>query len=131
MFELSTELLPYFFVAQTLMVEGVIPWVDLSGLLIGYTWQVRIKPKAIFVMFFFWFLAQRAWQDISGRGDDVILMVFCLWFVAMWKATMHCATILIRSVESETEVWSTVSRTTCGTQRHAEEAGHRITWYTG
>ena len=41
MFELSTELLPYFFVAQTLMMEGVIPWVDLSGLLIGYAWEVR------------------------------------------------------------------------------------------
>lgn len=40
MFELSTELLPYFFVAQTLMMEGVIPWVDLSGLLIGYAWEV-------------------------------------------------------------------------------------------
>ncbi|CAN0418836.1 unnamed protein product, partial [Hapterophycus canaliculatus] len=39
MFELSTELLPYFFVAQTLMMEGVIPWVDLSGLLIGYAWE--------------------------------------------------------------------------------------------
>ncbi|CBJ26891.1 Derlin (Degradation in endoplasmic reticulum protein) (Der1-like protein) [Ectocarpus siliculosus] len=39
MFELPTELLPYFFVAQTLMMEGVIPWVDLSGILIGYAWQ--------------------------------------------------------------------------------------------
>lgn len=41
MFELPTELLPYFFVAQTLMMEGVIPWVDLSGILIGYAWQVQ------------------------------------------------------------------------------------------
>lgn len=41
MFELPTELLPYFFVAQTLMMEGVVPWVDLSGLLIGYAWQVN------------------------------------------------------------------------------------------
>lgn len=40
MFELPTELLPYFFVAQTLMMDGVVPWVDLSGLLIGYAWQV-------------------------------------------------------------------------------------------
>ena len=42
MFELSTELLPYFFVLQTLMMEGVVPWVDLSGLLIGYAWEVRL-----------------------------------------------------------------------------------------
>lgn len=41
MFELPTELLPYFFVVQTLMMEGVIPWVDLSGILIGYAWQVK------------------------------------------------------------------------------------------
>lgn len=40
MFELPTELLPYFFVLQTLMMEGVVPWVDLSGLLIGYAWEV-------------------------------------------------------------------------------------------
>lgn len=44
MFELSTELLPYFFVLQTLMMEGVVPWVDLSGLLIGYVWEVRLYP---------------------------------------------------------------------------------------
>lgn len=49
MFELSTELLPYFFVAQTLMMEGVIPWVDLSGLLIGYAWEVCSCRVQVFV----------------------------------------------------------------------------------
>lgn len=41
MFELPTELLPYFFVLQTLMMDGIIPWVDMTGLLIGYLWQVK------------------------------------------------------------------------------------------
>lgn len=48
MFEMSTELLPYFFVLQTLMMEGVVPWVDLSGLLIGYAWEVRACSLALF-----------------------------------------------------------------------------------
>lgn len=46
MFELSTELLPYFFVLQTLMMEGVVPWVDISGLVIGYAWEARLYAPA-------------------------------------------------------------------------------------
>lgn len=52
MFELSTELLPYFFVLQTLMMEGVVPWVDLSGLLIGYAWEVGALVPLRFLAFF-------------------------------------------------------------------------------
>lgn len=42
MFELSTGLLPYFFVLQSLMMEGELPWVDIMGLFIGYAWEVRV-----------------------------------------------------------------------------------------
>lgn len=41
MFELPTEVLPYFFVLQTYMTEGAVSLVDITGLLIGYTWQVK------------------------------------------------------------------------------------------
>lgn len=52
MFELSTELLPYFFVLQSLMMEGEIPWVDVVGLFIGYCWEVCVCVFCVWTALF-------------------------------------------------------------------------------
>ncbi|CAN0041309.1 unnamed protein product, partial [Choristocarpus tenellus] len=77
MFEMSTELLPYFFVAQTLMIDGQVPWLDLTGVLIGYGWQTLsmkgiVKAPAFLVNLFRNSAFLRAEYARAGReyGQD-------------------------------------------------------------